>query len=181
MSAGESHLWGLVGSANAMIVFLSSILQAQRLKSLAFILSAIFMFSAGAVARAQTPANLNYEGETVTAIDLASRPEADVEFLRSLIIQQPGQPYSNAEVQQSIADLQATGEFTAVRVQVSPANGGLRLIFVMEPAYYLGLVQFPGATPTFSYTRLLQVVASRKARHFSGKRWPMPRGRYKPF
>ena len=99
-----------------MIVSLSLILQAQRPKSLAFILSAIFIFAAGAVALAQTPANLNYEGETVTAIDLASRPEGDVEFLRSLIIQQPGQPYSNAKVQQSIAALQATGEFTAVRV-----------------------------------------------------------------
>lgn len=142
-----------------MIVFLSLILQGQRPKSLTFILSAIFMFSAGAAARAQTPTNLNYEGETVTAIDLASRPEADVEFLRSLIIQQPGQPYSNAKVQQSIAALQATGEFTALKLQVSPANGGLRLIFVMEPAYYLGLVQFPGATPTFNYTRLLQVVS----------------------
>jgi len=142
-----------------MIVSLSLILQGRRPKSLAFILSAIFVFSVGAVARAQTPANLNYEGETVTAIDLASRPESDVEFLRSLIIQQPGQPYSNAKVQQSIAALQATGEFTAVRVQVSPVNGGLRLIFVMEPAYYLGLVRFPGATPTFNYTRLLQVVS----------------------
>lgn len=164
-----------------MIVFLSLILQGQWPKSLTFILSAIFMFSAGAVARAQIPANLNYEGETVTAIDLASRPEANVEFLRSLIIQQPGQPYSNAKVQQSIAALQATGEFTAVKVQVSPANGGLRLIFVMEPAYYLGLVQFPGATPTFNYTRLLQVVSFPRARHFSGKRWRTPRGRYKPF
>jgi outer membrane protein insertion porin family len=52
----------------------------------------------------------------------------------------------------------ATGEFSSVRVQVSPENGGLRLTFVLEPAYYLGLVQFPGAVPPFSYTRLLQVV-----------------------
>lgn len=143
-----------------MILFSSLLLQGPRPKGLTFILPAIFVLLSGAVARAQTPANLNYEGETVTAIDLASRPEADVEFLRSLIVQQPGQPYSNAKVQQSVANLQSTGEFTAVRLQVSPASGGgLRLIFVMEPAYYLGLVQFPGAIPTFTYTRLLQVVS----------------------
>src|SRR4029077_12699857 len=112
----------------------------------------------GPASRAQTNGAINYEGEKVTAIDLASRPEADVEYLRALIAQQSGQPYSNSKVQQSIAAMTATGEFSSVRVQVSPENGGLRLIFVLEPAYYLGLVQFPGAVPAFSYTRLLQVV-----------------------
>ena len=92
-----------------MIVSLSLISQAQRPKSLVLILSAIFVFSAGVVARAQTPEAVNYEGETVTAIDLASRPEGDVEFLRSLIIQQPGQPYSNAKVQQSIGPCRLPG------------------------------------------------------------------------
>ena len=81
------------------------------------------------------------------------------EFLRALIVQQPGEPYSNAKVQQSVAALMGTGEFSGVRVQISPDNGGLRLIFVLEPAYYLGLVEFPGAVPAFNYTRLLQVVS----------------------
>ncbi len=122
------------------------------------LLPAILAIAACPMARAQTGENLNYEGEPVTGIELASRPESDVEFLRSLIVQQPGQPYSNAKVQQSVAALMGTGDFSGVRVQTSPDNGGLRLIFVLEPAYYLGLVQFPGATPTFTYTRLLQAV-----------------------
>jgi outer membrane protein insertion porin family len=117
-----------------------------------------FLIWLGPVARAQTLPGINYEGENVTAIDLASRPEADVEYLRALIVQKTGQPYSNAKIQQSIAALLATREFTSARVEVSPENGGLRLTFVLEPAYYLGLVQFPGAVPQFSYTRLLQVV-----------------------
>jgi outer membrane protein assembly factor BamA len=109
-------------------------------------------------ARTQTSPNINYEGERVTGIDLASRPEADVEYLRSLVTQQPEQPFANAKVEQSIAALKETGEFSSVGVQVVPDNGGVRLTFVLEPAYYLGLVRFPGATPTFTYSRLLQAV-----------------------
>ncbi len=127
---------------------------------------AILATAAGPLARAQTRSNgnetspnTNYEGERVTGVDLASRPGADVEYLRSLVAQQPEQPYSNAKVEQSIDALKGTGEFSSVRVQVVPDNGGLRLTFVLEPAYYLGLVQFPGATPTFTYSRLLQAVA----------------------
>lgn len=116
------------------------------------------LIMAGALARAQSVPAVNYEGENVIAIDLASRPEADVEYLRDLIVQKPGQPYSNAQIQQSIAAVMATKEFTSARVEVAPENGGLRLTFVLEPAYYLGLVQFRGAVPPFTYTRLLQVV-----------------------
>jgi outer membrane protein insertion porin family len=116
------------------------------------------LVAVGLAARAQTNGAINYEGEKVTAIDLASRPEADVDYLRALLLQQVGQPYSNMKVQQSIAAVMATGEFSSVKVQVSPENGGLRLLFVLEPAYYLGLVEFPGAVPPLSYTRLLQVV-----------------------
>lgn len=118
----------------------------------------VLLAAIGSAARAQTNNAINYEGEKVTAIDLASRPDADVEYLRSLIQQQVGEPYSNPKVQQSIAAIMATGEFSSVRVQVSPENGGLRLLFVLEPAYYLGLVQFRGAVPPLSYTRLLQVA-----------------------
>src|SRR5260370_23417177 len=146
-----------------MIPFVSKLFarSKKRPRILAAMTAAIllmFLIAAGRVARAQTVPSTNYEGENVTAIDLASRPEADVEYLRGLIAQKPGEPYSNAKIQQSIAAVLATKEFTSARVEVMPENGGLRLVFVVEPAYYLGLVQFPGAVPPFSYTRLLQVV-----------------------
>src|ERR1700730_2346403 len=128
------------------------------LNALVMLVGLVMLIGAGPIARAQTVPGVNYEGENVMAIDLASRPEADVEYLRALIAQQTGQPYSSAKIQQSIAALMGTGEFSSARVQVTPENGGLRLTFVLEPAYYLGLVQFPGAVPPFSYTRLLQVV-----------------------
>ncbi len=135
----------------------------------------------GSAARAQTSDAINYEGEKVTAIDLASRPEADVDYLRALLLQQVGQPYSNTKVQQSIAAMMATGEFSSVKVQVTPENGGLRLLFILEPAYYLGLVQFPGAVPPLSYTRLLQVVMFSEGSPFLNRQMNDATGAMKTF
>ena len=58
----------------------------------------------------------------------------------------------------SIGDLEKRGGFAKVTVNVIPDPGGLRLTFLLEPAYYLGLVDFSGTAQQFSYTRLLQVV-----------------------
>ncbi len=99
-----------------------------------------------------------YEGQTVVAVDLIGNPHRDVEPLRSLLSQKEGQPYSQANVEASITALQQKGGFPKVTVTVAPEPSGLRLDFLLEPAYYLGIVAFPGATKIFSYTRLLQVV-----------------------
>lgn len=105
----------------------------------------------------QTPQPV-YEGQTVGAIDLIGNPHRDVEALRPLVEQKAGQPYSQSKVEASIAALECTGQFPKVQVSVVPDPAGLRLNFLLEPAYYLGMVNFPGATKIFSYTRLLQVA-----------------------
>jgi outer membrane protein insertion porin family len=99
-----------------------------------------------------------YQGETVTAIDLVANPHIDVEAFRAVLLQKPDQTYSQDKVEASVAALERTGKFGAVRVSVTPEPRGLRLTFVMEPAYYLGMVEFPEAAKHFSYIRLLQVV-----------------------
>ena len=99
-----------------------------------------------------------YEGQTVTAVDLIANPHRDVEPLRASVAQQPGQPYSQEKVEASIFALQEKGGFAKVTVNVIPDVSGLRLNFLLEPAYYLGLIDFQGVTKTFSYTRLLQTV-----------------------
>jgi outer membrane protein insertion porin family len=96
-----------------------------------------------------------YNGQIVSAIDLVANPHRDVEPLRSLVLQKPGQPYSQEAVQKSIAALM--GQFPKVEVSVVPEITGLRLNFLLEPAYYIGFVHFPGAE-RFSYTQLLQAV-----------------------
>jgi outer membrane protein insertion porin family len=99
-----------------------------------------------------------YEGQYVAAIDLIGNPHRNLEPLQSLVLQKAKQPYSEEMVEQSIAALQRTGQFPKVTVTVIPDPSGLRLDFLLEPAYYVGIVNFPGAAKAFSYTRLLQVV-----------------------
>jgi len=99
-----------------------------------------------------------YEGQTVAAIDLVANPHRDVDPLRSLLQQKSGEPYSQAKVEASISALERTGQFPKVEVTVVPDPSGLRLNFLLEPAYYLGVINFPGSEKVFAYSRLLQVV-----------------------
>jgi len=124
-------------------------------------LSGVIFFLFAAVSWAQLavqgPQSV-YEGQTIGAIDLIGNPHRDLEPLRPLVVQKAGEPYSQAKVEASIAALEGTGQFPKVQVNVVPDPSGLRLNFLLEPAYYLGIIDFPGATKVFSYTRLLQVV-----------------------
>jgi outer membrane protein insertion porin family len=99
-----------------------------------------------------------YNGEIVSSIDLIASPHRNLEPLYPLVVQKAGQPYSHASVDASIVALQKAGGFTRVKAQLVPEVSGLRLDLILEPPYYLGLVEFQGITKSFSYTRLLQVV-----------------------
>ena len=100
----------------------------------------------------------SYEGQTVSAVSLVANPHRDLRSLYPVISQKTGEPYSQAKIKASAEALQKTGHFPKVNVNVVPEINGLRIDFLLEPAYYLGVVDFPGLTKTFSYTRLLQVV-----------------------
>jgi outer membrane protein insertion porin family len=99
-----------------------------------------------------------YNGQTVTAVDLIANPHRDVEPLRAFVSQKATEPYAEEKVEASIAALQQQGHFEKVIVNVVPDVNGLRLDFILEPAYYLGVVEFKGIAKYFSYTRLLQTV-----------------------
>jgi outer membrane protein insertion porin family len=99
-----------------------------------------------------------FEGQNVSAVDLIGNPHRDLEPYRSIPEQKAGEPYSQAKVQASIQALQQAGPFPAVTVNVVPDLSGIRVIFSLEPAYFIGIVDFPGAVQAFSYTRLLQVA-----------------------
>jgi outer membrane protein insertion porin family len=123
-------------------------------------LSGVFLFFvtvAWAQLAVQRPQSV-YEGQNVGAIDLIGNPHRDLEPLRPLVAQKAGEPYSQAKVLASIVALEHTGQFPEVQVNVVPDPSGLRLNFLLEPAYYLGMINFPKAARVFSYTRLLQVV-----------------------
>lgn len=99
-----------------------------------------------------------YEGQNVSSVELAGRPDMDTEKYAPLLVQRAGQPFAQAKVNQTIAALQRTGQFSNVQLQVLPEVNGVRVLFVLQPAMYYGVFEFPGATKRFSYSRLLQVA-----------------------
>ena len=125
---------------------------------LQFATLAIMAMATSLLRAQQTPPGVSYEGQPVGAVDLVARPTMNVDTYRPLLLQQAGKPYSNEQVQKSIAALQATGQFSKVDLDVTPEPGGLRLEFILQPAYYLAVLHFPGATQVFAYSQLLQVV-----------------------
>lgn len=101
---------------------------------------------------------ISYDGQTVGKIDLVSNPVVSVEEFESLVQQHVGEPYSNAKVSSTVAAMRATGRFNSVQIGVQPSAVGLELTFVLEPALYFGVFDFPGALKAFSFTKLLQVI-----------------------
>jgi outer membrane protein insertion porin family len=99
-----------------------------------------------------------FEGQPVSAVDIAVRPDIDVAALRNAITLQPGKPFATAAVRESVAALQKTGQFTQVQVSLEPDQAGVRVLFILQPADYVGVVQFPGTGHTFPYTALMQAV-----------------------
>jgi outer membrane protein assembly factor BamA len=99
-----------------------------------------------------------YNGQTVNSVDLIANPHRDLGPLLPAIVQKAGQPYSQEDVLATLSALEKAGGFQKVTVNVIPDVNGLRLNFILEPAYYLGIVSFDRLTKYFSYTRLLQVV-----------------------
>jgi outer membrane protein insertion porin family len=120
-------------------------------------LAVMLLFSRGAFPQ-QLSGGADYNGQPVVAVDLIARPTMSVEPYKSLVTQPAGKPYSQQLVDSSQRALMTTGQFTKVDVNVTPESGGLRVEFVLEPAYYLGVLQFPGATRVFSYPQLLETV-----------------------
>lgn len=123
-------------------------------------LAVLLLFSTAAAfaQSASQKLKISYEGQTVGSIYLIAGPHRNTEPLLPLMLQQPGEPYSQEKIQASAAALQKAGDFRKVEVNVDPEAGGLRVSFVLEPAYYPGVIRFPEAAKHFSYTRLLQVV-----------------------
>ena len=123
-----------------------------------FLVIGVFMLGPHVGHCSQVTSNQLYEGLKVAGVDLVAQPQTDVEVLRPLVTQKAGQSYSAAEIQKTLAALEATKKFTSVDVEVRVEAEGLRVRFLLEPVYYVGTILFPGAAKAFSYTRLFQAV-----------------------
>jgi outer membrane protein insertion porin family len=108
--------------------------------------------------QAQPDTDAGFEGKNVSRVDVSLLPGMDVEALRKLITQKAEQPFSMSAIRESVAALNQTKLFSQIQVKITPEQSGLNVLFILQPAYYVGIVSFPGATNRFSYTQLLQAV-----------------------
>ena len=99
----------------------------------------------------------SYEGQNVTAIEIAGRPELDTSKLIPLLQQHAGEPFAREKVDQSIATLKSAGKFSEVQLQVDPEANGVRVLLIVEPAVWFGIFEFPGAE-RFPYSKLVQIA-----------------------
>jgi outer membrane protein insertion porin family len=106
----------------------------------------------GAVKRTEL---LSYEGQIISSVELAGRPDLDVEELRAPLPVHAGDAFSAEKIEQSIADLKRSGQFQEIGLDLRPELDGVRVMFILRPAVYFGIYEFPGAD-RFPYTRLLQ-------------------------
>jgi len=119
----------------------------------------VLLVSASAMAQmAFQAAAPSYNGQNVSGISLIANPHRDLQPLFPLVTQKVGEPYSHEKIEADAKALQQAGQFPEVKTAVVPEVAGIRVLFLLEPAYYLGVVAFPGTTRLFSYTRLLQVA-----------------------
>ncbi len=95
----------------------------------------------------------SYQGQRVTVLELAGQPALDPGPLEAQLPQKQGQLFDMAKVRASIAILKR--HYHDVQLEVTPQSTGLRLSFILQPADYLGVYEFPGAA-SFSYARLLE-------------------------
>ena len=99
----------------------------------------------------------SYEGQNVTAVEIAGRPNLDTSKLLPLLPQHAGEPFSKEKIDESIAALKKAGNFDEVQLQIEPEANGVRVLLIVEPAVWFGIFEFPGAE-RFNYSRLVQIA-----------------------
>ena len=99
----------------------------------------------------------SYEGQNVAAVEIGGHPELNASEFLSLYAQKAGTPFVADAVNKTAAALKAKGNFKEVQIQVDPDPNGVRILYILEPAIYFGIFQFPGAE-RFAYSRLVQIA-----------------------
>src|SRR5215469_7969163 len=133
-------------------------LRAARLAHWACILT-IALCGSNAYPQEQQPSSYEgLEGRPVSKVDIFANPAMDAESFRPLLAVNTGEPFSIQAMRDSVNALQKTHLFSLVQVSIEPQQDGLRVLFILHPTSYVGMVYFPGAIKTFPYVRLLQTV-----------------------
>lgn len=114
------------------------------------------------LAQSQTPKPVidelqmeSFEGQNVSSVEIAGRPDLKTEDFTSLFAQREGEPFARAKADATLAALKKSGRFQDIQLDVRPEPEGVRVLFVAQPAVYFGMFDFTGTGP-FAYSRLLQ-------------------------
>lgn len=99
----------------------------------------------------------SYEGQNVSSIQIAGRPDYDASQCAGCLVLRAGQPFSQEKVEQTANALKAAGHVSRVDIQAEPDANGVHIIFVLQPAVYFGIFEFPGAK-RFPYSQLIQAA-----------------------
>ncbi len=75
---------------------------------------------------------LSYEGQTISSVELAGRPDLNAEEFTRLLTQHAGDRFSAAKIDQSILALQNTAQFQDIQVDLRPELEGVRVIFILH-------------------------------------------------
>jgi len=99
-----------------------------------------------------------YIGQKVSSVDIAGRPDVSFNSVQNVIAVRPGQPLVQQDVDATVASLKQHSGVQDVGLDLQPSSDGVRVAFILRPAIYVGMYEFPGALKEFTYTRLLQVA-----------------------
>ncbi|MBV9182550.1 MAG: BamA/TamA family outer membrane protein [Acidobacteria bacterium] len=99
----------------------------------------------------------SYEGQKVLSVELAGQPNLNTDALLPLIEQRADEPFARSKTDATIKALENKG-YQAVELDIRPEADGIRVLFVLQPAVYFGIYNFPEATTKFAYSRLLQIT-----------------------
>ena len=100
----------------------------------------------------------SYLGQNVSRVEVAGQPRFTYDKLQNAISVKPGQPLSQADVDASVNSLKHIAGISEVTLDLQPEANGVGVVFVVQPAVYVGMYQFPGATGKYSYSRLLHLA-----------------------
>ncbi len=127
---------------------------------LALVTAGVVVLTAAGACAQQVPGVpvSSYEGQNVSSVDIAGRPDVTLDSVQGLLAVKPNQPLTEDAVNASVSALKASPGVTDVRVDLQPSADGVQVEFVLRPAMYVGMYEFPGALNQFTYTRLLQVA-----------------------
>src|SRR5438093_4218723 len=98
----------------------------------------------------------SYEGQNVTSVEVAGRPDLNPDRFSAALAPAVGQPFSKAKAEATIRSLKASGSFQDVQLDLRPEPEGVRVLYIVQPAVYFGMYDFTTPGP-FTYARLLQV------------------------